>query len=80
MDLASVVKQAMAELVPDYDLTDDTPVNVPHKDYFNQITKVIDEAPLEAVIDYLVFRSGIHLVNRSSINVVAVWSYTQFPR
>ena len=67
-------------MVPEFELDDDTPVMAPHTDYFTQITKVIDEAPLEAVIDYLVFRSGIHLVNRSSINVVAVWSYTQFPR
>ena len=56
MDLASVVQQSMAELVPDYDLTDDTPVNVPHKDYFNQVTKVIDEAPNEVIINYLVFK------------------------
>ena len=55
----------MSRLVPEFELDDDTPVMAPHTDYFTQITKVIDEAPLEAVIDYLVFRSGIHLVNRS---------------
>lgn len=55
VDLAEVAKRSL-EAMTGLEVTDSTWVIVPHREFFGNITRIIDRTPLQTTLNYLAMR------------------------